>query len=65
MNTNELGERIRKARRERDMTQADLAEACDCTPGAISRYESGERVPSLPVALCIAKRLGINLEATA
>lgn len=35
--------RIKEIRKARDMTQAELAKAMNCTKMTISRYESGDR----------------------
>lgn len=47
-----LGERIRRARREANMTQLDLAERLEVSQGVISNVETGVStidVPDLPV----------------
>ncbi len=50
----ELGKNIKKLRRERDMTQEQMAEALSISPQAISRWECGDGMPdiSLLPALC-------------
>ena len=56
-----LGARIRRARRERDMTLEDLAAASGTSVAHISRLESGERQPSLDGLLRLAFGLGVPL----
>lgn len=43
--------RIRSARRQLKMSQAELAKALGVSKNAISSYERGEYFPSLPVAI--------------
>ena len=57
-----LGAAIRRARRDRDMTLEDLAEASGVSLAHISRLESGERQPSLDGLLRLAFGLGVPLE---
>ena len=57
-----LGGRLRRARRERDMTLEDLAAASDVSVAHISRLESGERQPSLEGLLRLAFGLGVPFE---
>ncbi len=57
-----LGANIRRARRDRDMTLEDLAEASGVSLAHISRLESGERQPSLDGLLRLAFGLGVPFE---
>lgn len=57
MDAKKLGKRIKLARVELDMTQADLAKASETQQKAISRYETGAAIPSLETFLKIAKAL--------
>ena len=57
MNTKKLGKKIKMARVEFDMTQADLAEATDIMQKSISRYENGLSLPSLETLEKIARKL--------
>ena len=47
MDAKKLGKRIKLARVEADMTQADLAEATEIMQKSISRYETGQSLPTL------------------
>ena len=51
-----IHQRIKHARKTRNMTQKDLAVAVGCTPTAIAHFESERRRPSLAnlVRLCDA-----------
>lgn len=57
-----LGAKIRRARRERDMTLEALAAASGASVAHLSRLESGERQPSLDGLLRLAFGLGVPIE---
>lgn len=54
MDYQDLGQRIRKLRREHDLTQEELAELVGISPSFMGHVERGSRVASLEtlVALC-------------
>lgn len=53
-----IGTRIRQAREQRGMSQADLAARIHVAPQTIGRYEEGERRPDLKVLVEISRVLG-------
>lgn len=57
------GELIRRYRKMRKMTQADLANACGLSDSAIRNYELGNRKPSPAHLESIAKALKVAQEA--
>ena len=57
MDAKKLGKKIKLARVELDMTQADLAAATELMQKSISRYETGLSLPSLETLEKIAKAL--------
>lgn len=57
------GELIRRYRKMRKMTQAQLAEACGQTDSAIRNYELGNRTPGEQQLQAIASALSISPEA--
>jgi transcriptional regulator with XRE-family HTH domain len=57
MDAKKLGKRIKLARVEMDMTQADLAQATKIMQKSISRYETGVSIPSLETLEKIAEAL--------
>lgn len=57
MDAKKLGKKIKLARVELDMTQADLAEATGIMQKSISGYENGMVLPSLETLEKIAKKL--------
>ena len=58
----QLGNRIRKIRLEKKLTQAELAERCSCNRNYISMLERGERNPSLEIAIRLAHYLKVPVE---
>lgn len=57
---NEIGNRIRRARQDKGLTQNELAEAMGTSMAVISRYESGKRVPSAKTIVAVASALDIS-----
>ena len=58
-----IGEYIKNSRKEKDMTQRDLAAATNISNAEISRIESGIRISPAPEALkSIAAALHIPVE---
>lgn len=57
-----VGERIRHARKERGMTQYELAALCDMPQHAISKYENNIWDPRLFNATSIAIALDVSLD---
>jgi transcriptional regulator with XRE-family HTH domain len=57
-----IGEAIRKARKEKGMTQAQLAAAADIYSMYISHYETGKKFPSILNLIAIADALGVSLD---
>ena len=63
MNEFSVRNRIREFRQQRaEMTQADLARACDVTRQTIIALEAEKYSPSLELAFRLARALGRNLE---
>ncbi|QGG93674.1 XRE family transcriptional regulator [Actinomarinicola tropica] len=57
-----LGEGLRRLRRERNLTQAQLAALAGVTPAAISQAETGRRGLSLDTLVPLTESLGIALD---
>ena len=55
-----LGENIKKLRCEYNIKQKELAEMVNITPTHLSQIESGQKYPSVPVILDIAKSLNVD-----
>lgn len=54
--------RLTLARENLKWTQADLAKATGLQPAAISHFECGQRLPSLPNAVKLADALRVSLD---
>ena len=61
----DVAEVIRSRRAAIGLTQAQLAEAAGIDKRQIRRYEAGETYPTLPVAMAIARVLGVSLDELA
>ena len=57
-----IGLRIRQARRERELTLADIARRTGLSKGLLSKIENFRTLPSLPVLAGIARSLNIGME---
>jgi len=53
-----IGAAIAARRQERRMNQADLAQALGCDRSAVSRWEMGLRLPTIPHLLALGRALG-------
>ncbi len=58
----ELRNRLKVQRAMRDLTQAELAELAGVTRRSINAIEAGRMVPSVLLALRIARSLGVTVE---
>lgn len=58
----QIGPRLRHARRERGWTLEDLAARAGMSPSTLSRLESGKRGASLELLLPLTRQLGIRLD---
>ena len=58
-----LNERVRALRREREMTQEQLAEAMGVSAAAVSKWESGQSVPDMTVLIELADYFEVSLDA--
>lgn len=54
--------RLDQARKEKGLTQRELANRVGVTEVSMSRYINGTRVPSGPIVVNIAKALGISVD---
>nr|WP_163502697.1 helix-turn-helix transcriptional regulator [Halomonas socia] len=57
-----MNNHIRSLRKARQLTQADLAEAMGVSRNTINSIEVGRYVPSLPLALRLARFFGKPVE---
>jgi putative transcriptional regulator len=54
--------RLKVLRAERDWTQADLAHRLDVSRQTVNAIENGRYLPSLPLALALARHFGTAIE---
>ncbi|MDO5297763.1 MAG: helix-turn-helix transcriptional regulator [bacterium] len=57
----EVSKTIKAARKSAHLTQVQLAKAIGCAPLTISRYECGQRTPSLKILAQIAEVVGVSI----
>ncbi len=58
----DYGRALRIIRAARNLTQIEVAKLVGCNPSAVSRYESGDRVPSLDQAQRLAKGMQVPFD---
>lgn len=63
MNDIRLRTRLREWRTEKDLTQAELAQLAGVSRKTINTVENGVFVPSVQLALVLARKLGTTVEA--
>lgn len=57
------GQVIQRIRKERGMTQEQLAEKTDVSSNSVSRIERGQLVPALSTLIAICNALGMGADA--
>ena len=57
-----IAQNLRKARREKKMTQFELASLSGVSRVTIARIESNALIPDIITLLCLAKALHINID---
>lgn len=61
MNQTAIGEFIAKCRKEKKLTQAQLAEKLNITDRAVSKWETGKSMPDSSIMLELCDILGITV----
>lgn len=61
MNQKEIGKFIAKCRKEKNLTQAQLAEKLGITDRAVSKWETGNSMPDSSIMLELCGILGITV----
>jgi putative transcriptional regulator len=62
MNEVRLGNRLKQWRAEKELTQADLARLAGVSRKTINTVENGVFIPSVQLALVLARTLGTTVE---
>lgn len=57
-----VGERIKKLRQEKKMSQQEFADAINVAYSTVSMYETGERIPRDQIKLAIANLFGVTVD---
>lgn len=58
-----IGQNLQKLRREKKLTQLELAEKFNYSDKSISKWEKGESLPSIEVLYQLSKFYGVSLDA--
>ena len=58
-----IGEEIASRRQQLGLSQHELAQAIGCDRSAVSRWEMGLRLPSLPHLIALGRALGCGARA--
>jgi len=59
----EIGKRVQKLRREKDLTQEQVAAALGVTSAAVSKWETGAAIPDVSMLCPLARLLGSTVDA--
>lgn len=57
-----MGNRIREARKNAKLTQAELARQVGVTQGTVTQWETGRTAPKLHTMLTLARTLNVSVE---
>ena len=57
-----FAERLKELRKEKGITQEQLAEETGLTQGALTRYENGLRSPAANAIITLAKYFGVTTD---
>ena len=58
----DVGKNIRKSRRQRNVTQVQLADRLNISRTTLSSYENDRRIPNIQMIWMIADVLGISID---
>ena len=59
---NKFSERLRDVRKARSLTQEELAEKADISRVMVTRYETGQVIPTVEVLISLADALEISID---
>lgn len=62
MNAKEIGKRIQNLRKDRNLTQQELAEKLGISPNMVAKVESGLRIPSIDMFVVMAEYFEESLD---
>ena len=61
LNSNTIGESIRRSRKQKGMTQEALAQVLSVSAQAVSKWETGQSLPDIGLLLPLSKALGVGV----
>ena len=61
MNIQKTGEFIKALRKEKNLTQLELAEKLNCTDKAVSRWETGKGLPDADMLLSLSTVFNVSI----
>lgn len=62
MNNKQFAERFAALRKEKGLTQSDIAERLNVSPQAVSKWENGDSVPGIDLLLPLSELLGCSVD---
>lgn len=62
MDIQKIGAYISRLRKEQDMTQLELAEYCNVSHQAVSKWERGESLPDISIFPMLAERFNVTID---
>lgn len=62
MNSKDFGNKVATLRKEKGLTQSELAEKLNISNKAVSRWETGEGYPEITILPSLAKELGVTVD---
>jgi uncharacterized protein YjbI with pentapeptide repeats len=61
LNSKSIGDKIATARKNTNLSQAELAQQVSISPQAVGKWERGESMPDITTLNCLAEILGVDL----
>ena len=61
-NSSNLGKNIRLLRKQKGLTQVELAKLLGCSQAIITAYENGQKKPSVDTLAYLAETLGVSID---
>lgn len=61
MDAQKIGDFIKELRKEKNLTQKELAEILNCTDKAVSRWETGRGIPEISLLIPLSKALDVSV----
>lgn len=62
MDSNEIGKRVKQRRKELNITQTQIQQVTNISPGNLSNIENGKYLPSTPALIELSKALQCSID---